>query len=40
MALMNDGDNIFFKRKADDCAAADNTQVSDALSSLEYAWIN
>ena len=40
MALMNDGDSVFFKRDAEDCAAADNDQVSNALSSLEYAWIN
>lgn len=39
MALMNDGDSVFFKRNPQDCAAADNDVVADSLGSLQYEWI-
>ena len=39
MALMNDFDNVFFKRNPQDCASADDDVVTDSLGSLQYAWI-
>ena len=40
MALMNDFDNVFFKRNPEDCASADNDVIADSIGSLKYAWIN
>ena len=40
MALMNDNDNVFFKRNPEDCASADNDVIADSIGSLKYAWIN
>ena len=40
MALMNDEDNVFFKRNPEDCASADDDVVADSLGSLKYEWID